>query len=211
MDRQIFGKGKQTVGKAPAVALINPKDPRNVAQVIRACSCFGIEQCWFTGNRAQINMNGLTRLPREERMKGYSKVDLIQYDYPFEQFPDATPIGIEVMEGAEMMTTFEHPENAIYVFGPEDGGLSRTARSFCHRFVFIPMAHCANLAASVYITLYDRRLKRSFEGLEKPMTVSDVLEEPRGWSNFEEKFYGNGTKSFKNVPIDKMLGVDEKV
>ncbi len=211
MERQIFGKGKKTIGVTPAVLLMNPKDPRNVAQIIRACSCFGIEQCWFTGNRAQINMNGLTRLPREERMKGYSKVDLIQYDYPFEQFTDVTPIGIEIIKGAEMMPTFEHPENALYVFGPEDGSLSKIARTFCHRFVFIPMAHCANLAASVYLTLYDRCLKRHWNGLEKPMNVSDVLEEPRGWSNFEEKFYGNSTKSFKNVCIDNMLGVDKRV
>lgn len=88
--------------------------------------------------------------------KGYSKVDIVQFDYPFEQFLDATPIGIEIMEGAEMMTTFDHPKNAVYIFGPEDGGLPKIARSYCHRFIFIPMQHCANLAAAVYITLYDR-------------------------------------------------------
>ncbi len=88
MNRAIFGKGKQTIGKAPTVALINPKYSRNVSQVIRACSCFGIEQCWFTGNRVQMELEGRTRMPREERMKGYSKVDIIQYDYLFEQFPD---------------------------------------------------------------------------------------------------------------------------
>jgi tRNA(Leu) C34 or U34 (ribose-2'-O)-methylase TrmL len=213
MNRTIFGKGKQTVGKTPAVALINPKYSRNVSQVVRACSCFGIEQCWFTGDRVQMELASKTRMPREERMKGYSKVNIIQFDYFFEQFPDFTPIGIEVMEGAEMLTTFDHPENALYVFGPEDGGLTKIARGFCHRFVFIPMQHCANLAASVYITLYDRYLKRARRGLEKPMTITEVLDEPRGWHQFEEQYYGNSENSFKEISVDKMLmtGVDKKV
>jgi len=50
-------------------------------------------------------------------------------------------------------------------------------------------------------------------GLEKPMKVSDVLDEPRGWKNFENHFYGNSEDSFKDVCVDKMLltGVDKKV
>lgn len=50
MNRQIFGKNSKTVGVAPSVVLINPKYSRNVSQVVRACSCFGIQQCWFTGD-----------------------------------------------------------------------------------------------------------------------------------------------------------------
>ena len=213
MNRKIFGKGKGKVGKTPAVALINPKYSRNVSQVVRACSCFGIDQCWFTGDRVEVELADKKRMPREERMKGYSKVDIIQFDYFFEQFPDCTPVGIEVMEGAEMLTDFEHPENPLYVFGPEDGGLTKLARGFCHRYVFIPMQHCSNLAASVYITLYDRYLKRVWNGLEKPQTVNEVLDEPRGWTQFEDEFYGNSDSSFRNVPINKMLmnGVDKKV
>lgn len=203
MKREIFGKGSKVVGKTPAIALINPKYSRNVSQVVRACSCFGIQQCWFTGDRVQMELAGRTRIPREERMKGYSKVDIIQFDYFFEQFPNCIPIGIEVIKGAEMLTTFEHPENPLYVFGPEDGSLPKIARSFCHRFVFIPMQHCSNLAAAVYITLYGRYLKRAMKGLESPMTVSDVLNEPRGWRQFEEQYYGNN--SYKDISIDKML------
>ena len=105
MKREIFGKGGKKTGIVPAVALINPKYSRNVSQVVRACSCFGVKQCWFTGNRVQAELDDRKRLPREERMKGYSAVDIIQYDYLFEQFPDVTPIGIEIMDGAENLAT----------------------------------------------------------------------------------------------------------
>lgn len=200
----IFGKGKKTVGKSPAVILTDPKYSRNVSQVVRACSCFGVEQCWFTGNRVQIELENAKRLPREERMKGYSSVDIIQYDYPFEQFKGATVVGIEVVPGAEMLTDFEHPENAVYVFGPEDGGLNSMVKGFCHRFVFIPMRHCSNLAAAVYITLYDRMLKRYWNGQEEIGNVDDVLSEPRGWSKFEDEIYGD-LESHKNKSIKEIL------
>jgi len=190
MERMIFGKGKGKVGKTPAVLLTNPKYSRNVSQAVRACSCFGVEQCWFTGNRVQVELENATRLPREERMKGYSSVDIIQYDYPFEQFQNATVVGIEVVAGAEMMTDFEHPDNALYVFGPEDGGLTSMVKGFCHRYVFIPMRHCSNLAAAVYITLYDRFLKECWNGKTEAISTDQMLNEPRGWAKFEDTVYG---------------------
>jgi tRNA(Leu) C34 or U34 (ribose-2'-O)-methylase TrmL len=176
-DMFAFDPGKKQYGVTPAVALINPKYPRNVGAVLRACSCFDIHQLWFTGNRVQMNRK--QRLPREERMKGYADVELRQYDKVFSQFPaNVTPVAIELVEGAESLADFEHPTNALYVFGPEDGGLERVTLQHCHRFVRIPSKHCTNLAAAVYITLYDRVMKRG-EGLE--------IDEYRGFiSDFEE-------------------------
>ncbi len=37
------------------------------------------------------------------------------------------------------------------------------------------------------------------------MTTGDVLEESRGWTGFEDKFYGNSDENFSNVPIGEML------
>jgi hypothetical protein len=33
-----------------------------------------------------------------------------------------TPVAVELRPDAESLVTFEHPEEALYVFGPEDGG-----------------------------------------------------------------------------------------
>jgi len=205
MNRKIFGKGKSKVGEPPAVALINPKYSRNVSQVVRACSCFGFKQCWFTGDRVEMELASKKRLPREERMKGYSKVDIIQFDYFFEQFSDCTPVGVELIEGAENITEFEHPEKPLYIFGPEDGSLTKMVRGFCHRFVFIPTRHCLNLAASVHIVLYDRYLKRAWNSLEEAITTDQVLEESRGWAKFENDFYGNSDSNYQKTPINEML------
>jgi tRNA(Leu) C34 or U34 (ribose-2'-O)-methylase TrmL len=170
------------VGADLAVALINPKYPHNVGAAVRAASCFSVPQVWFTGNRVQF-FNGpgkrKARLPREERMRGYREVDICQGDHFFEAFPrGVTPVAVDLLPGAESLIDFDHPERAVYVFGPEDGGLGRMHLGLCHRFVRIPMRHCANLASAVYMVLMDRHFKRVRLGLDEPYQVADE----RGWA-----------------------------
>lgn len=164
-------------GQLPAVAIINPKFPHNIGAALRACSCYSIPQLWYTGNRVSMVGDGKKyRLPREERMKGYGEVTVIQNNYFFEQFPaDTVPVAIEVRENSESLQQFEHPKNALYVFGPEDGGLKRLYLQHCHRFVAIPARHCLNLAAAIYTVLYDRQCK-----LNPDLTLADALIENRG-------------------------------
>jgi tRNA(Leu) C34 or U34 (ribose-2'-O)-methylase TrmL len=161
MDKMIVGKNAPIYGRVPAIVLANPKFPHNVGTCQRACSCFGVSQLWWTGNRVSLDIEKGERLPREERMRGYKDVQLINYDKPFDQFPKGTvPVAIEVRQNSEHLTTFEHPENAVYVFGPEDGSIPSVFLGFCHRFVIVPTKHCLNLAATVNIVLYDRMMKR---------------------------------------------------
>lgn len=169
----------------PAVILINPKFSHNVGGVLRACSCFGIKTLWWTGNRVVIDKAKGERLPREERMKGFRDVRWGRCQYPFNEpvgiGKSPVPVAVELHKTAESLTDFEHPENAVYVFGPEDGGIPKAIRTLCHRFVFIPSHHCLNLSAAVNVILYDRRLKRQIANLEPALTMGDLLHEHRGY------------------------------
>lgn len=165
------------------ILLISPKFPHNIGGAVRALSCFGGGEVAFSGNRVDLG----DRLPREERMKAYG-------DTPWRQIPDEetyrpvssmlarmpnlTPVAVELLPGTEMLHTFEHPEDALYIFGPEDGSLPNGVRRACHRFVAIPSLHCLNLAAAVYIVLYDRAVKRWQAGLEEMPSIDG---EGRGW------------------------------
>jgi tRNA(Leu) C34 or U34 (ribose-2'-O)-methylase TrmL len=173
---------KPVQGQAPAVALIDPKYPHNVGAALRACSCWGIGQLWWTGRRVKLDVAKRERLPREERMKGYRNVQMSIDNCVFDRFPrgSVTPVAVEMLPTAESLVTFEHPEDALYVFGPEDGSLAKPVRLLCHRFVFLPSHHCLNLAAAVNVVLYDRRLKRHLAGLESLGPLRDMLHEHRG-------------------------------
>ena len=173
---------RPTKGRPPAVALIDPKYPHNVGAALRACACWGAPQLWWTGRRVTLDVARGQRLPREERMKGYRSVEMLRDDRVFDRFArgTVTPVAVELRPAAESLVTFEHPEDALYVFGPEDGSLPKAVRLWCHRFVFVPTHHCLNLAAAVNVVLYDRRLKRQLSGREPMGPVREMLHEHRG-------------------------------
>lgn len=173
----IFGKSATKQGQAPAIALINPKNKHNVAKVVRSASCFGLKQVWWTGDRVQ--MGGEKRLPREERMKGWRDVEYRQFDQVFDQFDrDVVPVCVELRPDAEPLPMFEHPDKALYVFGPEDGHVGQMWARHCQRFVVIPTRYCLNLATAVTLVLYDRQMKR-----EPHLTIHDTICDKRTWSN----------------------------
>ncbi len=165
-------------GITPAVALVDPKFPHNVGAAVRAASCYGVRQVWFSGDRVRLDGAKRHRLPREERMRGYQEVEIRQADYFFGAFEDAVPVAVELRRNAESLIEFEHPERALYVFGPEDGSLNRAVLARCHRFLVIPTRHCTNLSAAVYTVLYDRHAKRVKAGLEPRHAVPAGFDEP---------------------------------
>jgi tRNA(Leu) C34 or U34 (ribose-2'-O)-methylase TrmL len=163
----------------PAVILIDPKYPHNVGATIRACSCFDIKSLIWTGER--VNPAKYERLPREERMKGYRRVDFRNHQRPFELFSrDSVPVCVEVFESSEPLTTFDHPENAVYVFGPEDGRVPQVIRRLCHRFVHIPAHFCLNLSAAVNVVLAHRLMSRQLAGKQPILPLREMLHEVRG-------------------------------
>lgn len=179
---------KISKGQTPSIALINPKFPHNVGAAIRAASCFGVKQVFFTGVRIDEELRLSKRLPREERMKGYKDVELLKDEYFFDRFDkDVIPIAVEITPTSELLTFFEHPEKALYVFGPEDGSIPQVVMRHCHRFVSIPSAHCLNLAAAVNVVLSDRRMKRQRLGLEEVLPACEMLNEDRGLIAVENK------------------------
>jgi len=169
------------VGKLPSVIMFDPRDPFNVGAAVRAASCFGVSQVWITGRRCAEAVWEQNRIPREERIKGFADVDIILDDRPLDYFEGATPVAVELLPSSENLLVFEHPENAIYLFGPEDGSVPASVRGLCHRRVFIPTRHCTNLGAAIYLILYDRLVKRYLSGLETALPIGEVLAEPRGW------------------------------
>jgi len=100
-------------------------------------------------------------------MKCYARTELRRLESADVRFvPHTVPVCVEITAGAEDLRDFAHPEPALYVFGPEDGGVPKGIRNHCHRFVRIPLPDVDertpfNLAAAVNIVLWDRFLKHT--------------------------------------------------
>lgn len=170
--RKSYIRDERTVERpdsAYAILLENPKTPFNVGTIIRAAAGYGVGRVYWSGDRVWDKPGSKYRLPREERMRDYNAVQRKRVDdlrYVITTRPTGMAVvAVEVLPDSESLLTFEHPEQAMYVFGPEDGTISKELRVYCHRFVVIPTEHCINLAAAAYTVLYDRRLKQFQKGL----------------------------------------------
>lgn len=129
-------------------------------------------------------------------MKAYGEVEVCLSDYFFDAFSsDVVPVAIEVREQAEPLTTFQHPENALYVFGQEDGGLHKASLQRCHRFVIIPSDHCLNQAAAVNAVLLHRRMQRQLTGKEPLRPSYATLRENRWFADCGDQFRWEAQRS----------------
>ena len=145
-----------------SLGLISPKYITNVASAVRAAAVYGAKEVWYTGARIPAESTKENRLPRELRMRAYDCVSLRHTDRLFDQLTEGvTPVAIELLSGSQPLTSFVHPENAIYILGPEDGTIPAVARRHCHQFVHVPSpgGFCMNLAATINVVLYDRFAK----------------------------------------------------
>lgn len=136
------------------ILLTSPKYPANLAAVVRAAACWGINHVIWSGSRTLLELD---RLPRELRMKAYASIFVEASERPFDIAvrDKVVPVCVEVGQGVPLQD-FTHPPNAMYVFGPEDGSVPHTYKRHCHQFVTIPSAHCLNLAAAVNVVLFHR-------------------------------------------------------
>jgi len=138
-----------------SIGLINPKTPSNVGAVMRAAGCYQVDNVYYTGKR----YDRAERLNTDTQKMGL-KISLTRVDVILESVPVETKkICIEFAEGATPLPEFQHPEDVMYIFGPEDGTISQDVIDDADAVVYVPTIGCMNLAATVNVVLYDRLAK----------------------------------------------------
>ncbi len=137
------------------IGLSNPKSPANVGSVMRAAGCYQVSSVFYTGERypRAVKFSTDTKDVR-------SNISLTGVDCLLESFPgNCKIVCVELVEGATPLPEYQHPENAFYIFGPEDGTLDQRIIDRADAVVYIPTIGCMNLAATVNVVLYDRLAK----------------------------------------------------
>lgn len=139
-----------------AVGLVNPKCRENVGSALRAAGCYGVSMVAISGDRPDKFMG---RIPTDTQ-KAYRHIPTLRVADIFDVIPyDCVPIAVDLLPHAKSLVTFNHPERAFYIFGPEDGTLGKIITDRCKFAVQIPTNFCMNLAATVNVVLYDRLAK----------------------------------------------------
>ena len=140
-----------------SIGLINPKSPTNVGAVMRAAGCYQVDGVFYTGQRyakaAKFNTdtkNRVTSIP-------LTGVDSLIANISSE----IKVVCVDLVEGAIPLPEYQHPENALYIFGPEDGTIDQCIIDKADAVVYVPTVGCMNLAASENVLLYDRLSKNA--------------------------------------------------
>lgn len=163
---QAFAKSTTGNMMTATIALYNPKSPENVGSVMRAAGCYQAGAVHYTGERFSRAVKYQT-----DTKNITSKIPLTHVTDLLADLPTgAKLVCVEFAEGATLLPQFEHPEQALYVFGPEDGSLPQTIIDAADHVVFVPTIGCMNLAASVNVVLYDR-LCKSTQGINSEEAI----------------------------------------
>nr|WP_086939534.1 RNA methyltransferase [Thaumasiovibrio occultus] len=137
------------------IGLTNPKSPENVGAVMRAAGCYQADEVRYTGQRYDRAAKFYT-----DTQSAASSIPLNGVHSLIDDLPAGTKIVcVELAEGATPLPHFVHPDNAIYIFGPEDGSIDQAVANKADHVVYVPTVGCMNLAASVNVLLYDRLAK----------------------------------------------------
>ncbi|MFZ3430106.1 RNA methyltransferase [Vibrio harveyi] len=137
------------------IGLYNPKSPTNVGAVLRAAGCYDAAQVRYNGTRYSRAVKFQT-----DTKNSQERIQLVEMeDLTANVADDVEIVCVELVVGATALPHFTHPENAIYVFGPEDGSLPQEMVDKAHHVVYVPTHGCMNLAATVNVVLYDRMAK----------------------------------------------------
>lgn len=149
-----------------SIGLINPKSPENVGSVMRAAGNYRVDSVFYTGKRYPRALMRNPNIPDMGRKAGQN--------IPLTEVPcliDAAPMNmklvcVEFAEDAIALPEYQHPDNAFYIFGPEDGSISQDVIDHADAVVYVPTMGCMNLAATANVVLYDRlaKLSQSLEG-----------------------------------------------
>ncbi|TWX73391.1 RNA methyltransferase [Colwellia sp. C1TZA3] len=147
------------------IGLTDPKSPSNVGAVMRAAGCYQVDEVRYTGVRYAKAAKFHTDTKDASRKIPLNAVASLTCNL----LPEQHIVCVDLVEGAIALPEFEHPENALYIFGPEDGTIAQEIINSAYAVVYVPTIGCMNLAASVNVLLYDRLAK------SKHMVAGDDL------------------------------------
>ena len=138
------------------LAIINPKSPQNMGSILRAAGCYQAQSVRYTGERyarAKAFQTDTKNVHLDINVTHVNEIICATTD------TNLVKVAVELVEGATPLPNFIHPENALYIFGPEDGSIEQEIVDKCDHVVYIPTVGCMNLAATVNVLLYDRLAK----------------------------------------------------
>jgi len=131
------------------IALYEPKIEANLGVVCRSAHAFGASFVACIGQRYRHTCSDTTKAERSLPILYFPSWR--EFTESCAQIPLVT---VEVQQGVEL-SHFQHPPQAIYVFGGEDRTLPVSGDCAVH----LDTKYCLNLGSCATVVMYDRQAK----------------------------------------------------
>lgn len=135
------------------VAMVHPKCLENVGSMLRSAHAFGADAVYLVAPRHRYRRQSTDTSNATKHVPTWTLGSIDELVSEAEAM-DAALVLVEVW--GQDIRSINHPERAMYVFGPEDGSLRSEdfpAEALSAR---IPTLYCLNLAVAGSIALFSR-------------------------------------------------------
>ncbi len=142
------------------IGIEHPRTTKNIGTLWRSADIMQADFIFVIGRHYQP-------VPTDT-LKSWKHIPLFEFEN-FENFHSSLPkdaklVGIELDTRSVSLTTYTHPQQAVYLLGSETDGLSAAALERCDEVVQIPGEFPLNVSVAGSIVLYDRLLKNGSFG-----------------------------------------------
>lgn len=140
--RGYFGIGVEGISK-----------PMNVGNLLRSAHSFGAN--FFFTVAPAVDVRGMRD---SDTSDAFGHLPF----YSFEKVSDlvlpikTSLVAVEFLPDAVDLPSFRHPQQAVYVLGPEGGNVSPEMLARCDHKIKIPMKFCINVGVAGALVMYDR-------------------------------------------------------
>jgi len=138
------------------ICLWMPKYEVNVGSIMRSAAVLGAKFVLIVGHRYRRQRSDT--LFAEHKIPFFHAEDEADFWRLVPQ--DCALVALELAPEAKPLPSFDHPVNALYIFGAEDGAVPDAVQAKAQT-IQIPGTGCLNLATAAAILMYDRTAKRA--------------------------------------------------
>lgn len=139
------------------IGIFHGKTPMNMGTLWRSAYQMGAAGIFTVGARYKRQASDTYKTNRHIPHREYLDIDALIASLPY-----SCPL-VAVEMGGECLTTFKHPERAVYLLGAEDHGIPAAQLAKCHHIVSLPAVRLPsyNVAVAGSLVMYDRQTKDS--------------------------------------------------
>jgi tRNA G18 (ribose-2'-O)-methylase SpoU len=135
-----------------AIGIEHNKTRANIGTLWRTANLFCASFIFTVGARYDRQSSDTMSTPRHMPLFHFASLDDLYSHLPYA----CRLIGIELDDRATPIQNYRHPQQACYLLGAEDHGLTKAAVERCHHLVKLPGRRSMNVATAGGIVIYDR-------------------------------------------------------